>query len=104
MIFLEKIMFHPGKTVELLNDLEKLGFNDEQLRIIHRKPSDGYLETIESHRNYCRNTTTFVSNSRNEIVCKRLNFIAKHKDCIENLESFTILAKIAANEFPFVAS
>lgn len=97
-------MFFPSKTVELLNELEMLGFNDEQLRIIHRKPSEHHREAIETHRNYCKNNRrgTFIQNSRNETVCKRLHFIAKHKDCIEDPDSFAILARIAANEFPFI--
>lgn len=96
-------MFAPSTTVKLLNKLAFLGFNDEHLRIIHRKPGEGDSETIDSHRNYCKGckSNKFVPGSRNEIVCKRLHFIDKHKDCIETPESFNILAKVAAKEFPF---
>jgi len=95
-------MYGPSKAVELLNKLELLGFNDEQLRIIHRKPEEGDEGTICTHRDYCLSRKNFNEGSRNEIVCKRLSFIDKHKDCIENPESFTILAKIAAKEIPFI--
>ena len=88
-------MLEPKDTVDLLNILEKRGFNNEQLRIVHFKPD----ETITTHRNYAMSISSFNKNGRNHTVCKRLKFIAKHLHAIEKTEDFTVLAKVAKNEF-----
>jgi len=89
-------MINPEKTIALLNELEEAGLSNEQFRIVHFKPN----ETINSHRNYCKDrvTNTFDEGSNNVAVCQRLCFIAKYKHFIQSPESFTLLANVASLE------
>ena len=57
----------PQKTMEILDELEPLGFTDEQFRSMH------HLGTpIEKHRAYCAERSQFQEGSDNEILCFEL--------------------------------
>lgn len=43
----------PRRTIELLNDLEKLGFDNAAFKILHHPGKLG--QTISIHRNWCAN-------------------------------------------------
>ena len=93
-------MLEPHNTAEFLDKLEAKGFTNEHLRIVHFKPK----ETINSHRNYAQSKSKFDTGGRNHTVCKRLQFITKHRSAVSNPNDFTILAKVASKEFPMPRS
>jgi hypothetical protein len=66
----------PKRTLELLNELEELGLNDEAFwRLHHFRPQK--RETIAGFRAYCEKTSTFRPGGTNERVHQRLALVLK---------------------------
>ena len=64
----------PKETIQLLNELERLGMTDDDFRIIHHQKETA---TIERHRQYCRDVGSFRANDTNESVRHRLIWIQR---------------------------
>src|SRR5260370_15530232 len=66
----------PKRTLALLDELQKLGFNDEAFwrlhHFRHRK-----RETIARFPAYCEKTSAFLPDGANERVHRRLAFVLK---------------------------
>ena len=89
-------MLAPSDTLEFLDKLEKSGFNDEHLRIVHFKNG----ETVTTHRSYAKSTGSFRDGGRNMVVCQRLQYISNNINSIADSSSIIKLAKEAVNQFP----
>lgn len=62
----------PQRTIQLLDQLEALGFTDDDFAIVHHSASG---ETIHGMRVYCEQTTQFQQGGTNEKVRERLEFV-----------------------------
>jgi len=60
----------PHHTLELLDTLQSLGFDDSAFVVVHHMPV-----TIDRHRRYCMKTGEFQVNSKNALVQQRLEII-----------------------------
>src|SRR5271154_4425035 len=68
---------NPQRTVELLDELETLGFtNDAFWRLHHFRKTDK-KDTMGSHKSYCEKTGLFEDNGNNERVQARLEMVIK---------------------------
>lgn len=61
----------PKKTLALLDDLGALGFTDEDLQVVHHTAG----VTIDSHKQYCLQTSRFRPGSSNARVQARRAFV-----------------------------
>jgi hypothetical protein len=92
----------PQKTVELLDSLEPLGFDDDAFRIIHHFPEDRH-PSIKVHREYCCGLSTGLFRTRtNDLVRKRLQIIMDSFEGgkFSNRAVFVKLAEAAVLEIP----
>ena len=89
-------MLTPSDTLEFLDKLEKNGFNDDHLKIVHFKEG----ETINSHRSYAKSKGAYRDGGRNMVVSQRLQYIVNHINSIAASGSFTKLANAAVKQFP----
>ena len=68
-------------TLELLDALKELGFNDESFWRLHHFRESNKNETIARFRQYCEKqnlkSSEFEPNGTNESVCERLDFVLK---------------------------
>ena len=93
-------MSEPNKTIELLDQLVELGFNDEFFDIVHHFEG----ETIQHHWNYCaKHSGRFQSGGTNEQVQKRLKIVLDSflGGGFENKEVFRFLAHASVKEVPY---
>lgn len=72
------------RTLDILDQLTSLGFDDSAFWLVHHARLRNWRETISSHREYCKsicsNTGEFLDDSENERVQRRLAWIlAKHE-------------------------
>jgi hypothetical protein len=66
----------PKRTLQLIANLEKLGFDDHALKILHHKGANG--ETIKSHQKFCSNRTRhFEAGRLDSQVQRRLEFVLR---------------------------
>ena len=94
------MMLTPSDTLEFLDILEKSGFNDDHLKIVHFKEG----ETINAHRSYAKSIGAYRDGGRNMVVCQRLQYIVNHINSITASGSFTKLSSEAAKQFPMPGS
>lgn len=65
-------MVDPERTIELLDRLEPLGYDNAVHKMLHHKPDD----TIKTHRRYCRRgVKTFQPDSNNHRFQRRLALV-----------------------------
>ena|SRR5271155_879642 len=75
---------NPQRTVELLNELETLGFTNDSFWRLHHFRENGEKDTIGSHKSYCEQRGSFQDNSNNERVQVRLEIILKYYRAYHN--------------------
>ena len=93
-------MTNPIITVELLEHLVKLGFNDEYFDIVHHFNG----ETIDSHKNYCvKHSGLFMTGGTNEQVQQRLRIVLNSYvfGSFTCTEVFRFLAHASVTEVPY---
>jgi hypothetical protein len=68
-------MASPKRTIELLDQLGKLGFNDQAFASLHHFRVKGRKTTIRAHRTYCEGIVSFQGDGENELVQQRLKLV-----------------------------
>lgn len=63
---------NPKRSLELLDQLEELGFNDEAFARLHHFRLKNRRDYISAHRRYCEKITSFKDDGENEGVQRRL--------------------------------
>ena len=66
---------NPRETLELLDRMERLGFNDEAFWRLHHRRKNGIHEKISSFRKYAKATGAFRLDGNNHLVHKRLELV-----------------------------
>ncbi len=62
-------MLDPQDTLNLLDQLQPLGFDDSAFALLHHFREGGQLHTIAQHRHYCQQRTgDFKTDSNNERI------------------------------------
>lgn len=72
------------KTIDLLDQLSKAGFDDSAFWRLHHARLRNWKESISAHRDYCKkiaaSSGVFLDDSENERVQRRLAWVlAKHE-------------------------
>ena len=97
-------MTDPKRTIELLGELEKLGFNDWAFARLHHFRINGKRATIHAHRKYCEGIASFQGGGENEVVQRRLELVidAYRKGGFQSGRSdvFAALADASFHELP----
>jgi len=90
---------NPKRTLDLLEELRDLGFNDEAFWRLHhfRKRKK---EKIASFRAYCEKTSAFVPDGANERVHRRLAFVLETYREAANTKNLIALADAAFDKIP----
>ena len=65
-------MSSPQRTLDLLDQLEALGFDDSAFSSLHHYRLKGVADTVKKHRDYCKTQNSLRSNDSNEEVQRRL--------------------------------
>lgn len=97
------------RTLELLDDLEKLGFENSAFAQLHHfRVTRGIDDTIEAHRKYCGEHLSFQPGGLNDKVQLRLALVLSAYLCGRfssgRKEVFVALAKAAVEEIPVVVT
>jgi hypothetical protein len=89
----------PKRTLALLDELQRLGFNDEAFWRLHhfRRRT---RETIGRHRAYCEKTSAFLPDGTNERVQRRLAFVLETYREPGNTKNLIMLADAAFDKIP----
>ena len=90
---------NPKQTLALLDELQKLGFDNEAFSRLHHF-RHRTKETIARHRYYCEKTSTFRPDSANERVQRRLAFVLKAYREPNNTKTLIMLADTAFDKIP----
>jgi hypothetical protein len=97
-------MTTPKRTIELLDELEKLGFNDWAFARLHHFRINGERATIEVHRRHCEGIGSFRRDGEDEVVQRRLELVidAYRKGGFRSGRSdvFAALADASFHELP----
>jgi len=98
----EEIRIDPRRTLDLLNELQKLRFNDEAFWRLHhfRQRKKPKKATIASFRAYCEKTSAFLVDGTNERVHRRLAFVLENFSKPYSRKSFVDLAEAAFDKIP----
>ena len=95
------------RTIELLDELEALGFDDHAFGHLHHfRATRGVYEAIATHRKYLEKTTRFREGGTNEKVQQRLELVLKAYKAgpfKRRGPVFLALAQAAVEEIPFDA-
>jgi hypothetical protein len=93
-------------TIELLRQLELLGFGNEAFWRLHHRRSSGHRDTINAHRKYCLGlkSGSFIAGEDNELVTRRLAYVLEIYRAAElppgNAGAFVALAEAAFRAIP----
>ena len=68
-------MIDPKVTVELLDNLEDLGFNNDAFAALYHFKEKGRADTIAEHRAYCIENESFPDESLDARVQQRLSLV-----------------------------
>ena len=68
-------MAKPAERIDLLNQLESLGFDDPAFATLHHFRANGGVCTIESHRRYCNEHSVFQEGRQNARTQHRLKLV-----------------------------
>lgn len=97
-------MTSPRRTLDLLDQLEALGFDDKAFAKLHHHRLKGINDTIRKHRDYCKTQDNLRANDSNEEVQRRLELVLKAYTAAGfnsgSTEVFAALAEAAFNELP----
>ena len=92
------------RTIEFLNELEALGFDDHAFGHLHHfRATRGVYDTIAAHRSYAEKTAEFRKGSTNEKVQRRLELVLKAYKAgpfTRRKPVFFALAQAAVDEIP----
>ncbi len=93
------------RTLDLLAELEKLGFDDSAFAALHHfRSTRGTEDTIEAHRRYCESHITLRPGGTNDKVQRRLALVldAYVRGGFKSgrREVFLALANAAVQEIP----
>jgi len=95
------------RTIELLDELEALGFDDQAFGHLHHfRATRGVYDTIAAHRRYAEKTAEFRKGGTNEKVQRRLELVLnayKAGPFTRSKPVFLALAQAAVDEIPFDA-
>jgi len=93
------------RTIELLDELEALGFDDHAFGHLHHfRATRGVYDTIAAHRRYAEKTAEFRKGGTNEKVQRRLQLVLnsyKAGPFTRRKAVFLSLAQAAVDEVPF---
>lgn len=70
-------MAAPHRTIELLNELQRLGFDDGAFSRLHHFRLKGRRDTIEAHRKYVVERGELRDGDSNEELQRRLEMVLK---------------------------
>ncbi len=94
----------PRRTIELLDQLEKLGFADDAFARLHHRILHGESETIRNMCNYCRGIRSYVRVGNNARVRMRLEFVLEkaraHAQARVTSNEFLIFAQQSVRQYP----
>jgi hypothetical protein len=68
---------NPQDTLNLLDELQTLGFDDSAFALLHHFRERGEPHTIAAHRGYCERTGEFRADFNNERTQRRLEFVLR---------------------------
>ena len=68
-------MANPQRSIELLDQLEGLGFTNEAFQLLHHSRVRGWRDTIARHRAYCAQVSSFQRDGDAERDQTRLEFV-----------------------------
>jgi hypothetical protein len=68
-------MASPRRTIELLDELGELGFNDQAFARLHHFRMKRRKATIRAHYSYCQAIASFQNDGENELVQQRLKLV-----------------------------
>jgi transcriptional regulator with XRE-family HTH domain len=88
---------NPKRTLELLDELQKLGFTNEAFWRLHHLREKEKRDTINAHYSYCEKTNSFRDDGNSERVQTRLEIVLKYYKAYHHgtPEAFTRLADAA---------
>jgi hypothetical protein len=93
------------RTIQLLDELEALGFNDHAFGHLHHfRATRGVYDTIAAHRRYAEKTQEFRKGGTNEKVQRRLELVLnayKAGPFTRRAPVFLALSQAAVEEIPF---
>ena len=93
------------RTIELLDELESLGFDDHAFGHLHHfRVLRGVYDTITAHRKYVEKHTYLLADGNNEKVQRRLELVLnayKAGPFKRGAPVFLALAQAAVDELPF---
>jgi hypothetical protein len=91
-------------TLELLDRLEQLGFDDNAFALLHFHREDGKSETITRHRRYCAGCNELKADGNNARVQQRLRLVLRACELAgfssHRPDVFELLAQAAYAEIP----
>src|SRR6266404_5749070 len=77
-IYLWRIfMADPRRSIELLDQLEALGFTNDAYRLLHHSRARGWKDSIARHRAYCEKVSSFQRDGDAERDQRRLEFVLR---------------------------
>jgi hypothetical protein len=68
-------MASPQRTLDLLDELQRLGFDDEAFWRLHHFRLKDCKDTIQEHRDYVEKQSSLRDNDSNEEVQRRLELV-----------------------------
>lgn len=93
------------RTIELLDELKAVGFDDHAFGHLHHfRATRGIYDTISAHRRYAEKTEQFREGGTNEKVQRRLELVLnayKAGPFKRGTPVFMALAQAAVDEIPF---
>jgi methylglyoxal synthase len=93
------------RSLELLDELEQLGFDDAAFGLLHHfRATRDHMDTMARHRQYCREHESFRAGDTNEKVQKRLELVVnayRAGPFNRGGPVFALLAEAAVCEVPF---
>ncbi|UUZ73431.1 hypothetical protein LP415_09470 [Polaromonas sp. P1(28)-8] len=101
-------MTTPNRTVQILGELRRLGFDDLAFSHLHHWRAVGRIDTIDAHAKYCAERQYFLEGGTNEKVQQRLELVLRAYTqggfVSGRQEVFVALAEAAWFELPHVSS
>ncbi|MFP5475934.1 MAG: hypothetical protein ACLGJD_20000 [Gammaproteobacteria bacterium] len=99
-----QLMASPKRTIELLDELQLEGFNDQAFGLLHHfRVTRQQMDTIEKHRKYCLQRERLHAGGTNEKVQKRLQLVLnayRAGPFRGGAAVFELLAEAAVREIP----
>ena len=96
----------PQRTLDLLNELERLGFDNRAFERLHQcsQTERKIGATIGEHRTYCEKTRRFFPDHNNAPVQQRLEIVLEryHRHGRNTPSAFLQLADDSFREIPFL--